>query len=983
MFTFQEIIKNLQNFWTDQGCILSQGHDNETGAGTFNPETFLRCLGPEPYKTCNVEISKRPTDGRYGKNPNRLQKFHQFQVMIKPSLPDMQKLYLNSLEAIGLNPKEHDFRFVHDDWESPTQGAWGLGWEVWCDGMEITQFTYFQSVGGYEVKPVVAELAYGLERIAMFLQGVDNVYKIKYNDTLSYGDVFFQSEVQNCYYNFEEADVTMWQKHFEDFETETKKLLKKNLPIPAYDFAIKASHAFNILDARSAISTTARVELMHRIRDLSKQVAEKYLEEREKLNFPLLIDKKREEKPVNNFSFPTLFSNSKKNDFLLEIGSEELPATFVPSGMIQLEKAICKLFKEKKINVDSIKIYGTPRRLSIYATGIPKKTSTEIIKRKGPALEVAFDTNGNLTKQGSGFFKSLGIDGITKQSIESGKHPEITIQNKTHLFATIQKPGTAVLDILKESLPKLIINLPFPKSMRWEDYDVTYARPIRWIVALMGKNIIPFTIAGVNSSNISLGHSQLSPLPIKITHPNKYVAKLRSANVLVCPDERSASIGNQLNAFEKKLSCTVINREAVLTENLFLSEWPTLGSYDFDKSFLTLPEELLTSEMIDHQKYFPLRNKQGKITNQFIVTVDKKPTETILKNNQAVLIARLSDGLFLYEQDIKKPLESFNNDLKKVTFHKDLGSVYEKTQRIKKLCTQLGSELNLPPPSRAAKLCKADLATAVVYEFPDLQGTIGKYYALVSGEDEITAQAIEEHWWPLTEGSAIPSSNQGSILALADKLDNLISYMSVGIKPSSSKDPYALRRSAIGIIRILIENKWSCDLSKITTQKEVLDFIILRMKTILLDFGIKSDEVNAVLTKPSYDIYDIYSRAKALHEFRKTSDQFDKLHQIYKRAKGQIASEKEKTFHSKYLKEEAEIELAKCIEKIKPKLEKALPQKDYLDAFNTLSSLNTPLANFFDQVHVLADDPKLRANRIALLQQVFRHANHLVDFNKI
>lgn len=982
MLTFQEIIIKLVEFWTRKGCIFQQSYDLETGAATFNPESFLRCLGPEPYNICNVEICKRPTDGRYGKNPNRLQKFHQFQVIMKPSPTNIREMYLESLETLGLERKKHDFRFVHDDWESPTQGASGLGWEVWCDGMEITQFTYFQNVGGFEVAPVVVELAYGIERLSMFLQGVSNIYNVKYSPKLSYGDVFLQSEIQFCHYNFEEANVEMWRRHFDDFEREAMSLLKKGYPIAAYDFAIKSSHAFNILDARSAISTTARVELMHRIRELCRLSAVAYIAEREKLGFPLL-PKTAPEATKQIVSTPTTPLTSTKDDLLIEIGSEALPASFVPVGMIQLEKAIRDFLTEKNISYSSLKVYGTPERLSVHVTEVANCSPKQTIERKGPSIDVAFDAEGKLTESGKGFFKSMNLPEATLDQIQRGEFKQLAIRNSKHLFAIVNKTSGSTIDLLKEALPKIIAGLSFPKSMRWAHYTETYARPIRSLLALYGREVIPFVYAGVASSNITHGHMQMCPRKVTIRHPRQYLRKLRYRKVIPSSQERSDHIEKQLDRFEKKLKCKIYEREAVLLENLYLSEYPTLALYDFDDRFLILPAELLTSVMIKHQRYFPLQTQDGKMLNQFIVVVDKQPNETILKNNQAVLVARLSDGLFLYEQDIKKPLEKFNDDLKNVIFHKDLGSVYDKTLRIKTLCTTLASLLGESAPLRAAELCKADLATAVVYEFPELQGVMGKYYALKSGETEETARAIVEHWWPLTEGSAIPTTPAGSILALSDKLDNLMSYWKIGIKASSSKDPYGLRRASIGVIRILIENKWSCDLSKIITQQDLLDFILQRVKGILLDYGLKAEEIEAVMTRTSYDIYDIYCRARALHDFRKTSDQFDKLYETYKRAKGQIQKEAAQTFDINLLQEEGERKLADCLETVKSKLEESIPKHNYQEAFRTLADLSAPLAYFFDHVHVLADDPRLRSNRIALLQKLFHTTCRLVDFTKL
>ncbi|MCX5777632.1 MAG: glycine--tRNA ligase subunit alpha [Elusimicrobia bacterium] len=275
--TFQDIIMTLQKFWAKQGCLIGQPYDLEKGAGTFNPATFLRCLGPKPWAVAYVEPSRRPSDGRYGENPNRLQHYYQFQVIIKPAPADIQKLYLASLKAIGLDPRRHDIRFVEDDWESPTLGAWGLGWEVWLDGMEATQFTYFQQVGGVDLNPISVEITYGIERLAMYCQKKDSVYDLVWKEGVTYGDVHLKDEQQWSRYNFEEADVAMLRRHFDDWEAEAAKLLDKNLVLPAYDGVMKCSHLFNLLDARGAISVTERTQFILRVRTLAKRVAEQYV----------------------------------------------------------------------------------------------------------------------------------------------------------------------------------------------------------------------------------------------------------------------------------------------------------------------------------------------------------------------------------------------------------------------------------------------------------------------------------------------------------------------------------------------------------------------------------------------------------------------------------------------------------------------------------------------------------------------------------
>ena len=289
---FQDIIMELNKFWAEQGCVIQQPYDMEVGAGTFHPATLLRALGPEPWKAAYVQPSRRPTDGRYGENPNRLQHYYQYQVVIKPSPLEIQDMYLESLKRFGLNLLEHDIRFVEDDWESPTLGAWGLGWEVWLDGMEITQLTYFQQAGSLDLQPITVEITYGLERIAMYLQKVENVYHLAWNGEVSYGEIFHQAEVEFSTFNFEEANVEALIGFFDTYESEAHKLVAKNLILPAYDYCLKCSHTFNLLDARKAISVAERTRYIGRIRNIARKVAMQYAEQRKEMGYPLLKDAK-------------------------------------------------------------------------------------------------------------------------------------------------------------------------------------------------------------------------------------------------------------------------------------------------------------------------------------------------------------------------------------------------------------------------------------------------------------------------------------------------------------------------------------------------------------------------------------------------------------------------------------------------------------------------------------------------------------------
>lgn len=1011
MITFQQILKNLSLFWEKQGCIIHQGYDLEVGAGTFNPATFLRCLGPEPYRAAYIEPCRRPADGRYGTNPNRLQHYFQYQVILKPSPPDIQDLYLKSLEAIGFNLNEHDVRFVHDDWESPTLGAWGLGWEVWIDGMEITQFTYFQAVGGIDLKPITGEITYGIERLAMYLQKVNSIYDLQWNEFLTYRDIYFRNEVEWSHYNFEKANSSMWLRHFEDYEKEAKKLIADRLPIPAYDFVMKASHAFNLLDARGVISVTERTGYIGRIRDLARAIAECYIQSREEQKYPLLerFAPFIAAKPTEKIVLPEALLDihpDETEDFLLEVGSEELPATFVAIGVENLKKNIEQLLGKEEISFERISTYATPRRLAVYVHALAKGKESRSIEKKGPAIDQAYDDAGRIKPAGEGFFRSLNMPTPSINAIQNGSVEGISlraVKGTDYLFANIQVPGRATASILADNLPSLILNLEFPKKMRWGDLDITYARPIRWIVSLFGKHVIPFCIGNVPAGRESYGHRQLSGKAFSIPEPMQYLDLLRKNKVMADVTEREKSIVQQLTELEKTHNCQAQAREKVLSQVVNLIEWPFLTVATFNSGFLKVPKEVLISEMVEHQKYFPLAKHDGSLASLFVITANIPPTGQIREGNQRVLSARLSDGVFLYEQGLKTPLDHFNIKLEHVTFQKDLGSVFNKVQRIVAHAATLQKMLgigNQDKVARAALLCKADLASEMVYEFPELQGTIGRYYALAQNEDPEVAQAIDEHWMPRGENAPLPETETGIIVSLADKIDNLIGCFAIGLKPTSSSDPYALRRQVLGIIKILIRQHYRLPIQAVIlecikhfppsivknpqdTAQEIVAFMTNRVKTVFLDYNFRKDEIEASLSMGISDIYDAYCRVEALHHFRESGKQFSSLYEVYKRTKGQLSHQQSFPFSQNLLKEPAEKELDHLLNRLQPFFHQALAEQNYNEAYTLIAQIQPALAKLFDDVKILADDPKLRENRLALLQRVFGLFSDILDFSKI
>lgn len=961
MVTFQEMIARLTQFWAEQGCLVHQGYDLEVGAGTFNPATFLRCLGPEPYSAVYVEPSRRPADGRYGENPNRVQFYHQMQVILKPSPADIQDLYLKSLEAIGLDLSKHDIRFVHDDWENPTIGAWGLGWEVWADGMEVTQFTYFQAVGGIPVRPVSGELTYGLERLALYIQGVDSFFDLQWNDKIKYGDIYKRSEWEWSHYNFTEANTEMWLRHFEDFEKEAKRLVSDHLPIPAYDFVMKASHAFNILDARGVISVTERTGYIGRIRNLAKMLAECYLKSREEQSYPLLQDK-AEVKAPEVPAVSSVCNPDESEDFLLEIGSEELPATFVALGLQNLEAQARHFLKEHNLPFSSIETHGTPRRLAVIIRGLAGGTQAKSVERKGPKVSAAYDSDGNPTKAGAGFLRSIGEAKTTERD--------------GYLFATLEQPGLSTRALLAEKLPNLILKAEFPKKMRWGDLDIEYARPLRWVVALYGTEVIPFAVAGLVSGNTSQGHRQLDPKPFEVEHADTYIETLKKHWVMASIAERKSSIDEQLAKLETEVKGQTLAKERVMAQVLHLVEWPFVTVADFDKKFLHAPKEVLISEMVEHQKYFPVGDSEGNLLPHFFITCNNKPTDLIRKGNQKALFPRLSDGVFLYEEDLKTPLEKFNAQLKKMTYQKELGTMWDKVERLKTVAHELHTHLplgDLKEAIRAAELSKADLSTQLVGEFPELQGHIGAIYARHHGESAATSSAIEEHWMPRGEKAPLPHTPTGILLSLADKIDTLNSCFAVGLKPTSSSDPYALRRQAIGLIKIVIENKLHLPLHTFIQDKDLITFIISRLRTILVDMDFAKDEIEAVLAKGLTDIYATFQTLQELHSFRQ-NPAFPAVLEIYTRARKLLASQKESRFPSPSPKEVCEKALLETIEKLK---------KEEQRPFESLAALQKPMEDFFNEVKVMDDDPKIRGSRLALLNEVEKLCDEQVDFSKL
>ena len=489
--TFQQVILKLHSFWAAQDCLIWEPYNVQVGAGTGNPATTLRVLGPEPWRVAYVEPSVRPDDGRYGENPNRMQKYYQYQVILKPDPGNPQELFLASLEALGINQREHDVRFVEDNWESPALGAWGLGWEVWLDGQEITQFTYFQQAGGMNLEPVSVEITYGIERIVLALQGKDSAWAIDWLDGVKYGDVMFGDEVEHCRYYFDVADVDALKMVYDTYEREHARALEGDALIASYDYVLKCSHLFNVLDTRGAIGVTERAHYFRRMREMTRALAKEYVAGREALGHPLKEMSERWRGAPRQVAGEMPPPPTEAADVLIEIGVEEMPADDVAAALEQAGRAAPALFDELRLAHAGLETYTSPRRIVVIVREVAPRQADEESVAKGPPAERAYDADGAPTRAAQGFARGKGVDvaDLIIQDMDGGRYVTAAVRNE----------GRPAIEVLAAALPEFIAGFKFGKTMRWNESGVAFSRPIRWLVALFGDKVIPFEYAGVAS----------------------------------------------------------------------------------------------------------------------------------------------------------------------------------------------------------------------------------------------------------------------------------------------------------------------------------------------------------------------------------------------------------------------------------------------------------------------------------------------------
>ncbi len=687
-----------------------------------------------------------------------------------------------------------------------------------------------------------------------------------------------------------------------------------------------------------------------------------------------------------------------RNDYstlLLEIGTEDLPARFIKPALQQLKENTGKILKENYIACGEVKVFGTPRRLAIMVDGIPRMQEDRTREVFGPSKKAAFDADGNPTKAATGFARSQGVsvDSLIVKRKDKGEY----------LVAVIEEKGAQVREVLPLLLKKIVLSIYLPKAMRWGNKDVRFVRPIRWFLSLLDKEVVTFDIEGIQSGNLTRGHRFLSPAAFRIKEIPGYKKLLGNNYVIVDIEERKKTIREKTAKLLSSTGESPVMDEELLDIVVNLVEYPVPVIAAFSEEYLKLPKELLVTVMKDHQKYFAVQTPDGRLTNHFVVvsnTVEQN-ADTVRIGAERVIRARFEDARFYYEEDTKRPLADRIEDLKKVTFQEDLGSIYAKIERMASISGFLADGL-LPAGKeklmRAAWLAKTDLITGVVREFPELQGIMGNYYAVHDGEAPEVAEAIEEHYLPKHSGGALPITDIGALLSLTDKIDNITAFFSIGVIPTGSEDPFALRRQALGIIAILFDKAYEITLEELArkaldnlrdvktpdeTKAKILQFFEARIENILLERGYAPDIIQSVISFSTViRLKDMPARLEAVKEFKETKGCNDFLAAI-KRINNITQKAAVSAFREELLAEEPEKKLYETLRSVRADSEKLLTAENYQEAIGLFTTLTVPINIFFDNVLVMDKREEIKRNRLSLLNDIWKTASSVADFSRI
>ncbi|MDD3474178.1 MAG: glycine--tRNA ligase subunit beta [Syntrophaceae bacterium] len=683
-------------------------------------------------------------------------------------------------------------------------------------------------------------------------------------------------------------------------------------------------------------------------------------------------------------------------EFLLEIGIEEIPASYVNPALNSLSELLKNFLESSFITFGSVDTFATPRRLGITICDVAQMQSSREIVKTGPPVSQAFDSNGAPTKAAIGFAKSQGVEVSDLSVVDGPKGNQIAVKRV--------EEGRPTSQALAEALPGIFERISFPKTMRWMGMDERFVRPIHWILAILNGSVVSFTFAGIQSGNRSFGHRFISPEFFSVKDFNSLKAELTAQGIELDPEKRKSMIEEKINNIALDNGLKVLNDQDLLDEVTFLVESPYPIMGQFAEEFLELPASILITCMKKHQRYFSVQDQNGRITNRFIA-VNNTPVKDVsvsIRGHQRVLKARLEDARFYFKEDRKTPLVSRLDALKGVVFHSRLGTAYEKVERFNAIARLLAEQLVpelVTKIQRATLLCKCDLETGIVYEFPELQGIIGSYYARMDGEDEDIAISIREHYLPSRAGDTLPEGPIGSVVSIADRMDTICGCFGVGLIPSGAADPYALRRHALAIIQILIDKNWHLNLPQIiqyslkllkdklvepieNIETQVLDFFKARFVNFHSSRDFSLDVVEAAVRAGFIDIVDVRARVEALNIWKQRKD-FDAIMVGFKRVVNILKDVDCGPVDPSKFVEEAEKLLFEAYSGIKEECDEAIYSGDYQKALEMIADLRTPIDNFFDGVMVMVENSELRTNRQALLGQVSSLFKNIADFSFI
>jgi len=683
-------------------------------------------------------------------------------------------------------------------------------------------------------------------------------------------------------------------------------------------------------------------------------------------------------------------------ELFLEIGTEEIPAGFIPVALRDLEKMFCAEFEQARIPHGEITTVATPRRLAICVAAVAAVQQQQHIEATGPALKVAYDAQGNPTKAALGFARSQGVDvsELGEKQTEKG----------AYLFISKVVEGQEVKGLLPAIMQRVVSSLSFKKSMRWKDLDVRFARPVHWLVALYGGEVVPFGYGNLTAADQSRGHRFMAPEPFRVSSFADYQSKCRAHHVIVDPQERKKIITDGIEQIAAEVG-GILNPDAeLLDEVVNLVEFPVPLCGHFDVEFLQLPAELLITSMKEHQRYFTLSDAAGKLLPRFITISNIKATDpaVVINGNERVLRARLADGMFFWQEDQKHTLESRLEALKQVVYQQQLGTSYAKVERFTALARYLAQTLDpaiLELTERAATLAKCDLETGMVNEFPELQGVMGREYALIEGENERVARAIYEHYLPIQAGGVLPSDNVGAFVSIADKVDTICGCFGVGLIPTGTADPYALRRSAIGILNIILARGFTLSIPALVhravaqlearltrpaeeVESDVVEFIRLRFVNMLTGRGIAADVVDAVLGAGFDQVINARQRVEALNTLKSQAD-FEPLAATFKRAGNIISGGVEAKVNPELFEAACENDLYAALSRVRTQVEAAMRESKYLEALHAIATLRPAVDSFFNDVMVMAENEQVKTNRLALLTDVSSLFSGLADFSRL